>query len=385
VIKAVSQNYEPSGELLSLLDAFRLMTNSCIRIGLEEGVTSLKSLSLKAYHRLRGFDVPSYYKLCAISHAVGILRSYRRASRSDKKPKIPFSSRPMLVTCYGFKIVGDKLRLPLRPSRCLWIALNHHTVQTLSAPGLSVRSVCVTTRTVGIAFSKEVVETKPEGLIGMDRNLDNVTVASSDGSSQIYDLSKATEIKARYREVRSHFKRNDVRVRRCIFSKYGKTERCRVTQLIHLVSKDMVRQAKARRFGIAMEKLTGIRRLYRKGKGQGRDYRFRMNSWSYGELQKQIDYKARWEGIKVVYVAARGTSAKCSTCGSKLNPNGRRTLYCPKCSISVDRDLNAAKNILARGLRFGPIALPSEAMMEGPPQGAILRVDGSELGHEPRT
>ena len=110
-----------------------------------------------------------------------------------------------------------------------------------------------------------------------------------------------------------------------------------------------------------------------------------MNSWSYGELQRQIEYKARWEGVKVIYVVARGTSAKCSTCGSKLNPNRHRTLYCPKCSITVDRDENAAKNILSRGLRFGLIALLGEAMMGEPPQGAILRVDGSELSHEPKT
>jgi transposase len=29
----------------------------------------------------------------------------------------------------------------------------------------------------------------------------------------------------------------------------------------------------------------------------------------------------------------------------------------------VDRDVNAARNILARGLRFRPIALPIEAMV----------------------
>jgi len=158
-----------------------------------------------------------------------------------------------------------------------------------------------------------------------------------------------------------------------------------VTQLLHLVSKDIVRRAKAKQFGIVTERLTGIRRLYYRSKVQGRDYRFRMNSWSYGELQRQIDYKARWEAIKVIYVAAGGTSAKCSKCGSRLNPNGRRTLYCPKCEVLMDRDENAAKNILARGLRFGPFALPGEAMMEEPPRGAILRVDGSELSHERKT
>ena len=49
-VKSVKQNYEPTAELLDLLEDFRLMVNDCIRIGVETGTTSLKGLSLKAYH-----------------------------------------------------------------------------------------------------------------------------------------------------------------------------------------------------------------------------------------------------------------------------------------------------------------------------------------------
>jgi putative transposase len=70
-----------------------------------------------------------------------------------------------------------------------------------------------------------------------------------------------------------------------------------------------VRQAKEKQFGIVMENLKGIRRLYRKGNWQGKDYRARMNTWSYSELQRQIEYKARWEGIPVYYVHASRTSS----------------------------------------------------------------------------
>jgi transposase len=50
-----------------------------------------------------------------------------------------------------------------------------------------------------------------------------------------------------------------------------------------------------------------------------------------------------------MYVAARGTSARCSTCGSKTYPNGRRILFCKECNLSFDRDENAARNILYKG------------------------------------
>ncbi len=134
-----------------------------------------------------------------------------------------------------------------------------------------------------------------------------------------------------------------------------------------------------------MERLTGLRKLYRRGNGQRRWYRGRMNSWSYAELQRQIEYKARWEGLPVIYVHPRGTSAKCSICGSRMAriPEENRLLNCPSCRVSVDRDVNAARNILARGVRFAPIALPVEAMVQEPsvgnPESRWKRVNESRL------
>ena len=81
----------------------------------------------------------------------------------------------------------------------------------------------------------------------------------------------------------------------------------------------------------------------------------------------------------------RGTSAKCSICGSRMAriPEENRLLNCPSCRVSVDRDVNAARNILARGVRFAPIALPVEAMVQEPsvgnPESRCKRVNESRL------
>ncbi|OLD34522.1 MAG: hypothetical protein AUI50_06080 [Crenarchaeota archaeon 13_1_40CM_2_52_14] len=77
---------------------------------------------------------------------------------------------------------------------------------------------------------------------------------------------------------------------------------------------------------VEIERLTGIRRLYHRGNGQSRHYRARMNSWSYGKLQRQIEYKARWERVKVIYVPARNTSKRCSICGYKTLEHPPKTV-----------------------------------------------------------
>lgn len=292
---------------------------------------------------------------------------------------MPYARKLRLTTCYGFRVLDGYLRLPVRRGECVYIRLNRHTLHVLS--GLKARSIMLTPDSLSISIAKETIETEPEGYLGIDRNLDNVTIASPDRAIRRFDLSKANRIKASYRLVKAKFKRNDARMRKRVFVKYGRKQRSRVLPMLHNVSKRIVWEAKQKRYGIVMERLTGIRRLYRKGNGQARNYRARMNAWSFGELQRQIEYKARWEGIRVVYIPPRNTSKKCSICGYKTLESTIRSIWCPRCGTVLDRDENAARNIAAGGLRFGPCGPPIEAMIEeSEPKSetVILKVDGDK-------
>ena len=342
----------------------------------------MKSLSLKCYHALSQYEIYSQYRLTAISKAAGILRNYRGALRKNPQANIPYVRKASLVDCYGFRVQGKRLRITLRAHEYAYIDLNQHTLEVIA--GHTLRSIALTNQNLSIVYSKEVEEVEPEGLIGIDRNLDNATIASSDGSVEVFDTSRITQMKDRYSEVKSHFKRNDHRIMKQIYSKYGKKQTEVENQELHKISKEIIEKAKSLNFGIVMENIKGIRKLYRKGNGQGNKFRRRLNSWSFYKLQKMIEYKARWEGLKVIYVPPHKTSSSCATCGSKVVECAERKVWCPKCKAFMDRDVNAARNILARGLRFKPIGLPDEAMKGNETPTPILLVDGSQLISEVR-
>ncbi|HVC26809.1 MAG TPA: hypothetical protein VND40_01485 [Nitrososphaerales archaeon] len=287
--KSVKQKYRPSLEILELLEGFRLMVNDCIRRRPEkedrgEITTSMRRLSLACYHQLATYDLPTCYRLTAISKAAGILRSYRREKVKNTNAKRPYAKKLVLTDCYGFRILGRLLRLPYRRDRYLFLVLNDHTVQTLCDN--DVRSITLNESAIGICYSTVAAETEIAGLLGIDRNLDNITLADSTGSVLRFDLSEATRIKSAYREVKSHLRRNDAKINGVVGGKYGRLQRHKVGHILHLTSRAVVDRAKNEKFGIVMEDLKGIRRLYRKGNGQGRSYRHRLNSWSYYELQR---------------------------------------------------------------------------------------------------
>jgi len=62
--------------------------------------------------------------------------------------------------------------------------------------------------------------------------------------------------------------------------------------------------------------------------------------------------KAESAGTAVVEINPRGTSQQCSGCGADVPKDIRvRQHDCPHCGLSLHRDENAARNVLARGLK----------------------------------
>jgi len=72
----------------------------------------------------------------------------------------------------------------------------------------------------------------------------------------------------------------------------------------------------------------------------------------WGECRRQLDYKLAWKGGRLVRVAPAYTSQQCSRCGH-TDPDSRQgqaVFKCTACHRSLNADVNAARNILVRGL-----------------------------------
>jgi putative transposase len=87
----------------------------------------------------------------------------------------------------------------------------------------------------------------------------------------------------------------------------------------------------------------------------------------WGEFVRQLEYKADWYGRTLIKIDRWYPSSKrCHACGHLLDSLSldSRQWTCPACGASHDRDVNAAKNILAVGRTvsaYGEMVRPAKA------------------------
>lgn len=76
---------------------------------------------------------------------------------------------------------------------------------------------------------------------------------------------------------------------------------------------------------------------------------------SWYKLINKLEYKAKWYGKEIIKIDRWYPSSQiCSVCGGNTGKKALsiREWTCPFCNTTHDRDINAAKNILAEGLRI---------------------------------
>lgn len=95
---------------------------------------------------------------------------------------------------------------------------------------------------------------------------------------------------------------------------------------------------------IAVEKLETKKML---GNGQ---LAKSISEQTWGKFATLLNEKAESAGVKMVYVNPQGTSQECSSCGAEVKKDLSTRIHRCNCGLVLDRDINAAINILHRGI-----------------------------------
>jgi len=97
----------------------------------------------------------------------------------------------------------------------------------------------------------------------------------------------------------------------------------------------------------------GVEDLNVAGMMRNRSQARRIGDAGWSQFMTVLDATATRRGAEVVAVPPHYTSQDCSGCGARVpKPLSERTHKCPKCGLVMDRDVNAAKNILARAIEI---------------------------------
>jgi len=175
--------------------------------------------------------------------------------------------------------------------------------------------------------------------IGVDLNTTgHVAVVANPETGKILKLGKEVEhIHNKYKAIRKDLQKQ---------GKYKKVKAIKnresriVRDLNHKISKKIVETAIEANTGIKLELLKSIRN----NKKHSRSFNYSLNSWSFYQLQKFIEYKAKLQGIPVVYINPAYTSKSCSICGHIGNRSDKQ-FKCSHCEHVDHADVNAAFNI----------------------------------------
>ena len=173
-------------------------------------------------------------------------------------------------------------------------------------------------------------------------------------------FSRRTRKDAHGRALRKQSRRRE---KACVHLKALHAKMARRRQAAaHKISAEIVRRHDA----VAVERLDvrGLGTLRRPSDGRrGRSLRRNIHDAALGNLLRMIAWKCIRDGRRFAAVDPRGTTQACSGCHAVVPKTLRDRVHrCPDCGLVMDRDVNAARNVLDR-TGWGPGAVkPGEAL-----------------------
>jgi putative transposase len=265
---------------------------------------------------------------------------YPRFKKKSNRNSAEFTYRAFTFTNGEFKLAKCKEPLDIRWSR--QIPDSAEIVKATVSLAPSGRW------SVSILVDDPTVQPLPKlkTYIGLDVGLTHY-LTDSDGNkvdhTKYFDRYKAKLKRAQKRlsrKVKGSKNRNKARIK--VARIYQKITDCRI-DFLHKLSTKLIRENQS----ISVEDLCV------KGMVHNRKLSRAISDSAWSTFVQFLSYKAKWYGRTLTKVGRFYPSSKtCYECDYKIDslPLSVREWKCPNCGAEHDRDVNAAKNIMAAGL-----------------------------------
>jgi putative transposase len=364
ITRAYKTELDPNNRQASQFERFAEVRRFVFNIGLREWKCSYeRGEKPSAYKLKKQFnavkddyfpdvrDAPYAITEAAFRDLGDAFKHFFRRVKNGEKPGYPkFKRRANSFAIRNTKVERDRVRL----QGVGWVRLKERGYIPTTDSGLKFGTYATITRRAGRWFISipvyEEVDTPDNGhgdVLGVDLGLHHLIVCS-DGAT----FDKSTALKDAERKIGRLNRELDRRTKGG--KNWQKTKR--------KLQKAHYRAATARKHWLHQisHYLTEKRRpsviviedLNVKGMMSNHHLAKALSDASFGELRRQIEYKAERWGIDVVVMDRWYPSSKtCSQCGCIKDDLtlSDRVYHCGECGSEMDRDLNAARNLAAIG------------------------------------
>ena len=277
----------------------------------------------------------------------------QQASRLLKRIKGEVREQPLVIRRDLFKIQRQETkvakwwaRIPVY-RKSIWVAVELPKNQE-SLLGLDIRECRlvkeVKSWSLRIAVQKETFMLNPKNILAVDLGEKHIATTVLLRNAAFVNPAFYGE---RVRGLRRHYawlrKRLGEKKALNTIRKVKDSERRKVNDILHKISKQIVDEAVAEQACIVLGDLKGIRQ-----RSKGRRMNRIVANMPYFRLSTYISYKASWAGVPVHKVREAWTSKTCHKCEQIGERLSQGLFRCPSCNLVYNADLNGAINIAKR-------------------------------------
>ena len=285
-------------------------------------------------------------------------KAYKRFFRHGGFPRFKSSGRWRTIEindqCWGMlKREGQKLVLKIKGLPRIEVKTDREL-----PPNTLLKAIRITRKPlrteVALSYGLPTPEAKPvDNPVGIDMGISKRLTLSNGETVEKRELDRRRLIRLQRSVSRKKKGSNSRKKAVSLLAKEWQKLTDRERNYLHRMTSEIVRMYDF----IAVEKLETKKMLGNKQLAKS------IQEQTWGKFATLLNEKAESAGVTVVGVNPKGTSQECSSCGAEVKKKLSVRVHRCSCGLVLDRDVNAAINILRRGISIAGGKLKQSRMV----------------------